>query len=323
MKLASPGGRCLATVVCCAVAVAGGARADAYDAALAKAIGAKEAAIQSNAPADWEAALRAMHAVETVRTTRETRYEIGVIAAHLRADDLAFEAFEGAVGLGLVGPGRTTAELFLDQHRAEMGRVRVRGPAGARVVVLQRVRAVLPSSAAIVVFAGTVTVGLEGVTTATRTLVVPAGTIVDVDFASPSSPAALEPPRPEGTRPWTWSLVVTGGAVAGSSLAAVVLASIAIPRHRSAIVALCPPEKLDGDRCLAAPQDVRDTLVSERSALLTWSAVRTGGFVGLGLGVALATVGVVRLSSKPATAAWIPVVQTATGGAYVGLQGTF
>ncbi len=309
--------------------LAANARADAYDAALSQAIGLKETAIQSNAPSDWEAALRAMRAVESIRTTRETRYEIGTIAAHLRADDLAFEAFEDALALGLDGPARKTAQTFLDDHRTTIARLRIRGPAGGRVVVLQRERAVLPSDKPVVVFAGPVEVSLLG-GTATRRVTVAPGAIVDVDFTAPAPerpvaravPEVAEPPG-GSTRPWTWSLVVAGGSVAGASLATVILASLSIPAHRSTIVALCPKEKLDGDRCLAAPEDRRDTLASERSALLTWSAVRTGAFVGLGVGAALAMIGVVRLSTTPATAAWSPVVQTAGNGVYVGLRGAF
>jgi hypothetical protein len=309
---------------------AASARADAYDAALSHAIAAKEKALDSNAPSDWEDALAAMQAADAIRATAEVRYELAGIAARLHADDLAFEAYESALALGLTGAPAQKASAFLEARRHLVGRVRVRGPNGAHVLVLGRERAILPRDTPIIVFAGEVRIAARiGDQTVARSVRVDAGQTLDLDL-SPAPPppvvtaSSLPPPAAPSTS-YGPPLVVAGATTFGLGLVSVAAASIAIPHHREAIESQCPPQKLDGDRCLAAPADRIDSLSHHRSALLTWSAVRTGGMVAMGVGALVGAIGAVRWfgveSSR--TTGMSPFVRSSATAWCIGLEGLF
>lgn len=308
-----------ALLLVAALAWAPTVHADAFDAALARAVVEKERALDSNAPTDWEAALAAFQEVDAVRSTADVSYEIGAIAARLRADDLAFEAFERALEQELVDPPADKARAFVAAHRDEMGRVSVRGPSGAAVIVLGRRRGTLPLAHPIVVFAGTVrvTVGNDE-----RAIAVKVGETTEIDFtpkptaaAPPKAPAPDVPARSrDGVVP-----LVAGASLFVASGVTFFVSSAAMSTHRDAIAELCPPEKLDGARCYAAPADRHADWDEHRSAYLTWSAVRTASFVGLGVGALTAAWGVVRLGSAPRT----PVIVARGDGLLVGFVGAF
>jgi len=96
------------TIGAAAVCAAGGrARADAYDATLTRAIAAKERAMDVNEPARWEEALRLFQEADAIRATREASYELGHAAERLARTDLAVEAYEAALNLGLTGQPRS------------------------------------------------------------------------------------------------------------------------------------------------------------------------------------------------------------------------
>ncbi len=108
------------------------ARADAWDAAMARAAAAKENALDENDPARWEEALRLFREADAIRASKESKYEIASAAAWLKQDDLACEAYEGAIALGLDGPAKVKANTFLTEHAPKVARLRLRGPAGRR-----------------------------------------------------------------------------------------------------------------------------------------------------------------------------------------------
>src|SRR5262245_32460680 len=111
------------------------AEADAYGAALTRAIAAKERALDVNEPPRWEEALRLFQEAAALRGTRECAYEIGFAAERLKREDLAVESYEAALDLGLVGPPRTRAQAYVAGHAAGLARLKVRGPAGVRLRV--------------------------------------------------------------------------------------------------------------------------------------------------------------------------------------------
>ena len=106
---------------------AGSARADAYDATLTRAIAAKERAMDVNEPARWEEALRLFQEADAIRATREASYELGHAAERLARTDLAVEAYEAALNLGLTGQPRSKAEAFVGAHAAALARVSDQG----------------------------------------------------------------------------------------------------------------------------------------------------------------------------------------------------
>ena len=115
------------TIGAAAVCAAGSARADAYDATLTRAIAAKERAMDVNEPARWEEALRLFQEADAIRATREASYELGYAAERLARTDLAVEAYEAALNLGLTGQPRSKAEAFVGAHAAALARVQIEG----------------------------------------------------------------------------------------------------------------------------------------------------------------------------------------------------
>lgn len=149
-----------ATLLLSGTARARTAEADAYTAALTRAIAAKERAMDVNEPPRWEEALRLFQEAAALRTTRECTYEIGVAAERLARQDLAVEAYEAAVDLGLVGAPRARAEAFVAAHAAGLARLALRGPAGTRVRVAGVDRGRLPLNRPLVLFPGDVRIDL-------------------------------------------------------------------------------------------------------------------------------------------------------------------
>jgi hypothetical protein len=146
------------TVAALLVGAAGTARADAYDATLTRAIAAKERAMDVNEPARWEEALRLFQEADALRATREASYEIGYAAERLARTDLAVEAYEAALDLGLTGQPRTKVESFIGAHAASLGRLQVRGVAEGRVRSGGVDRGRLPLRRPLVLFPGDVVI---------------------------------------------------------------------------------------------------------------------------------------------------------------------
>jgi hypothetical protein len=139
-----------------AIAVLGAApraRADAYEATLTRAIAAKERALDVNEPARWEEALRLFQDADAIRSTRETKYELGYAAERLNREDLAVEAYEAAIDLGLGGAPRAKAKTFIQRHVQGMARLTVRGTRPGRIRVAGIERGRLPLGRPLVLFA--------------------------------------------------------------------------------------------------------------------------------------------------------------------------
>lgn len=291
------------------VLIASVAHADAWDAALARAVVAKERALDSNAITDWETALQAFLEVDAERPNADVSYEIASAAVRLRADDLAFERFERALAQGLVDPAAKKARAFLAAHAQEMGRLSIVGPAGDAITVLGRARGRLPLTRPLVVFAGSVRVGHRG---HEHTVSVPALGALTLDVTDPVTSSPPPPPAVEATRS-SWPLGFGIGLFAASGITAIVATSM-MSTHAGAIEDLCPPEKLDGARCYAAPADRHAAYDDHRSAYLTWRAIRIGSFVGMGVGALSALYGFHRRS---------PLIVASAEGFVLGMQGTF
>jgi hypothetical protein len=189
---------------------AGAARADAYDATLTRAIAAKERAMDVNEPARWEEALRLFQEADALRATREASYEIGYAAERLARADLAVEAYEAALDLGLTGQPRAKVQAFIGAHAASLGRLQVRGVAEGRVRSGGVDRGRLPLRRPLVLFPGDVVIEIvepNNHTTPYRINVIAAHLqILDLSSASfpsssPSSPSSSPSPSPSPPLP--------------------------------------------------------------------------------------------------------------------------
>ena len=302
------------------------AEADAYDAALTRAIAAKERALDVNEPQRWEEALRLFQDAAALKQTRECAYEIGLAAERLRRTDLAVESYEAAIELGLKGTPRERARAFVSANAAALARVDVRGPAGTRVRVGGIDRGSLPLRRPLVVFAAPAELALSfpAGETATRAVRPRAGGTEVVDVQPPPAPAPAAPiaaqPAPEvaaaapaplvdrepppaapdaavSTRDW-W-LVGTGAAVAVAALILVPVSGGHIDSARTALAGECATPVIN-DACFAKVGR-SDEAQTHSDAIATWKAVRTGAWIGAGAGVAAILAGtVLRLSDARA-----------------------
>src|SRR5262245_40705654 len=105
----------LSTLLFVLLAFPSAARADEYDAAFARAIAAKERALDRNDPASWQDAIDLFDAACAVRPTKEAKYELGSAASRLKQDDLAVDAYESAIALGLDNTAREKAAAFVEE----------------------------------------------------------------------------------------------------------------------------------------------------------------------------------------------------------------
>ena len=185
--------------------------ADAFDAALTRAVAAKELAMDHPDPTKWQTAFERFLEADGLGPSAEMKYELGFIAAQMRQEDLAVEYYEASLDLGLTGPAREKAKRYVEEHGSSMARLLVHGPDGGRVRVRGIERGRLPLVRPLVVFAGDTQVDVKTssrTATASRTISLQAGRITEVDWGAddlaraiptpPASPAQLHlvsPPR--------------------------------------------------------------------------------------------------------------------------------
>jgi len=324
--------------------------ADAYTAALTRAIAAKERALDVNEPPRWEEALRLFQEAAALRYTRESTYEIGFAAERLARQDLAVEAYEAAIDLGLVGAPRARAQAFVAANAAGLARLALRGPAGTRVRVAGVDRGRLPLNRPLVLFPGDIRIDLVDAAGAPANIGVhlQAGHLDVLDLArTPPATAAPErveqppPPPPVSAapsertpqppiaaytapayaapRPPTeapaapardaepeasmrgWWVASVGVVVAAVSVALIPISSGRIADDRQKLVAECVPP-VTNDTCTAL-NGHREQAQSLSDSIATWKAVRTGAYVGIGVGLVTVATGLILRNSDQTTAA--------------------
>ncbi len=330
-------------------AVAPPSFADAYDAAMARAVAAKEKAVDSNDPAAWDDALRLFEEADAIKATKDSKYELAGAAARLKEDDIAVEAYEDAIKLGLSGKAKDKAQAFITAHQSSMGRLDVKGPAGATLTVGARKRGTLPR-APLVVFAGTVKLRAanEGVTVEDA-VTVKEGTTTSIDltpkFTAASTPAptasAKPAPPPVPTESHTvplsdtgaaaralgWSLIISGGALVVASGVGLLVSTNGLSSRRDSLDSHCAVTATDDpDQCSVPKVGQEGAAQSDNDAIATWKGVRTASYVTGGVGFMILGVGVIRLLTAPKpprASAWQPTVNVAAHGAYFGISATF
>jgi hypothetical protein len=177
------------------------ALADAYEAALMRAATAKESAMEDPAPTRWQLAFEYFLEADGMAPSAETKYELGLLAAQLRQDDLAVEYYEASLALNLTEPARSKALGFVDKNGLRMARLLVRGSRGNRVRVRGIARGTLPLDRPLVVLAGDAVVEVVEPTRSvadSRTVTLSAGATTEVDWNSQGARrAATEPVEPQ------------------------------------------------------------------------------------------------------------------------------
>ncbi len=323
--------------------------ADAYDAAIARAIAAKEKAVDSNDPAQWEEALRLFTEADAIRATKDSKYELASAAVRLKEDDIAFEAFEAAIALGIAGKAKEKAQVFLKAHEGLVGRLDVKGPAGAELFVGARRRGTLPRPT-LVVFAGAAKVrATHNGQTVEQVVTIKEGATASVDLgpafvtkpAAPASasaaPSAAPTAKEEGSptvplsdtggaaRTLGWSLVVGGGIVTIAGGAGLIVSTRGISDGRASLDSHCITRRTDDpDQCFLPRDGLKTEAQQDNNNIRTWKAVRTAALVTGGVGIMIMSVGIVRLLTAPTpprASAWVPRVDVGVG--YVGLSGVF
>lgn len=327
--------------------------ADAYDAAMARAVAAKEKAVDSNDPAAWEEALRLFLEADAIKPTKDSKYELANAAIKLKEDDLAYESYEEAIALGLSGKAKEKAQTFLSVHKNLMGHLEVKGPAGAEVWIGPRKRATLPH-APIVVFAGPVKlrVVFEGrqidealsmkeggsvtldVTAKLAPPPAPTATTTATATAAPTASAVptVSPSVPlsdtgAGARTLGWSLTVSGAILTIGAGVGVIVTNKGLSDRLDTMHEHCLATRSDNpDQCLTAKPGFQGEVQSDNDAVATWKGARTASYITGGVGLMILGVGLLRLATapeKPQASALAPTMSVGANGAYFGLSGAF
>jgi hypothetical protein len=341
---------------------------DAYGAALTRAIAAKEQALDRGEPARWEEVVRLFQEADAIRPARESKYEIGFAAERAARADLATEAYEAALDLGLVGPARAKAQAFVAAHAAALGRLVLRGPPEVRIRIAGVDRGGLPLARPLVLFPGTIQIDLtfpDG-RQSIETVRLRAGQVESLEVAgtAPAAAAAATPaaagatpspppaaisldtgpellaPAPDGKLPdgtalaagagaaegdrapaprasrSGWWLVGAGAAAVATGAILIASAGDRISEARRDLAAACDvPDGPDG--CMNAKPDRQLEAQDHADRIATWKAVRTGSWIGVGVGALAAGLGAWFLltdSGGMGAAAGGHTGATATGG---------
>jgi hypothetical protein len=204
--------RCLLwTAVCLLVLTFAGATfADGeYRAAMRRAVAAKEKALDSNLPQDWAETLKQLRIADAIRTTAESKYEIGVAASRLDQEDIAVESYTAALELGLAAAASAKARNYITEYALHLAQIRIEGPDGARILLNGIERAQLPNAKAIFIAPGSVV--LQAITEdkepTTRNLTLAEGRVEVVSLnANERQQDSLPPPTSKEPETQTRSL---------------------------------------------------------------------------------------------------------------------
>ena len=315
------------------------ASADAYEAAVARAIAAKEKALTSNDPADWQEAERRFEEADRVRSTPETKYEIAVAASHLKEEDVATETFERAIADGLSGAPREKAQAYVDEHKPKLALLQVEGPAGAEVWVVGRRRGVLPLARPITIFSGTSAVRVvDGSTIHERSIVAKEGEAVLLDVRVPKAAVITRPQTTPVTPPQSatvdanpshaldWTLVIGGGALVALGGAGFFVSGANIAEYRESLATNCVPGRLDGETCGQSLPGRNADAQADADSIVSWKGIRIASIAVVGVGLVSLAWGTVRFlggKSSTARAPWTVAAAPSASGGFFALRGSF
>lgn len=298
------------TVLFCAALLPRLALGDAYQAVLARALAARDRALDADTPAAWNETLNLFAIAVDLQPSKETKFEMGAAASHLNLVDEAYAAFAEALDEGLEGRAATKAREFIHTYVSSIAVLQVDGPAGATVYVRSRRRGVLPLRAPLIVSSGVFFVRVEapglppwereisiGGATSTMALHVtlpPPETPLAIPSVMPAQVPSIDsrnsPPRRDR---WAWPALVGGAAVATAGAATVVVATLALPEARARLARNCP--NASGDECRSTTSAMLPAAQSAANDVVTLRNVRWIGIGATALGVAMASISAAAL----------------------------
>jgi hypothetical protein len=127
---------------------------------------------------------------------------------------------------------------------------------------------------------------------------------------------------------FAWAMIVSGGVLVLAGAGTAILASSKVSSARDSLGSDCLTA--DGDQCRVAQPGRTQQAQNDVDDITTFKGVKVAGFVGLGVGVVAATIGVVSLlssgsssSSSSGSAAWTPTFDLGARGATLGFRGAF
>ena len=279
------------------------ANADDYESVIARAVGARDHAVESGRAEDWQAALDLFASAITIRSTAEANFEWAGAADRLTFVDEAYAAYDEALRLGLSGRAGERARAFLSSHLAQVGWLAVAGPAGSSLYVGTRLRGVLPLAHPLIALQGLVHVRARHpmLPPWEATVFVEAGhttplEIVPIGAAPPLRTALPEPRRVEREPlrrlrhpPWGLPAVIGGGALAVAGAATVVITTILMNEEQRSLDRNC--DVFQGSSCLYTTGDKLRAAQANVDRIATFDAVRGVAIGGAALGAVATVVG--------------------------------
>jgi hypothetical protein len=299
--------RLLARVLALVLTISATAFADDYEAILGGAVAARDRALETQAPKDWRQALEGFRRAAELKESNELRFEIARALAGLGLEDQALEAYRDLLGKGLNERAERVARAYVDSVAPRMAGLNVDGPRGGVVYVRSEKRAELPLVRPLVVVPGVFEVRVEraGERPWVEKIDVPLGSVRTLRVGSePETPPARAGDRPPAVEKepaqtadsapgWPKSFLFVGTGAMLASGTVIVVTSLALKSERAALDESCPERT--GDTCPATSPGQQDAAQEHVDAIATQKTVRTAGYVGLGVGVTAALVGLYGL----------------------------
>lgn len=317
------------------------------DAALLRAVRAKEQALEAPSFAAWEQTLEAFALADPDSKSADLQYERAFAAEQLDRVVVAIDGYERALALGLMAPASDHARRYLEANRKRVGRL-VFGDAPLRKVYvdgeLER-----PGAHGLITAPGSHTVvwetadgrqggGAYSVAAAAEVHVDTRPSIPNQRNAHepvlPAQPpeSAAGPGRPSPTSPPQrgnagWPLLWSGAGLTALGLAGGFYGVARVQTERRELPQYCTV--LDGpDGCLHVTPGGEREAQATVDAIATWKTVRAVGWVSAGVGSALVGWGLFLLldTDDPGqTSGSMPHLSTnvAADGATVSVGGVF
>jgi hypothetical protein len=310
------------------------ARADQRDSALIRAVAAKERALELDDPLHWDEALRRFREADALGSTYETQYEIGNAAAQLEQRDVAVQAFERAIALGVKGRALQRAAAYVEANAAALSRLLVRGPAGARVFIAGEPRGRLPLETALVVYAGKLTVSLrlEDTRELSQTYDARTDQVHELMFRAPPPASGFSGRSVDAVaapRATTLPLVALSAGAATALAGAILLplSSAQLSKRREALASACDVQGQQ-DGCDHAKLGRQNEAQANANSIATWKFARGVGWSALGGGLVASGVGLWLMSrssktSEPHREQMVPWLEGTQQSWTAGVQGRF
>lgn len=319
----------LRALLCMSVLWPAAAWAQSYEAALLEGITARDRALATSDAADWRQAVVRLDRALSYRVTSEALFERARALAALDRKVEALNDYAAALYSGLPPRAAEHATRFIGEQEPGVGRVLLRGPAGASVSGLTDRPVRLPMARPLFVPAGE----LELSVVAPAALpwrgalrVVPRQLVTKDIQLAPRKPApSAAPPveAPHAAADWGLGARIAGTALMVGGGSSALVTSLLLPGAERDLRAHCLEQS--GDRCVRALASERGRAQSAADRIETLRALRWVGVGALlagaiGLSAGLFVPPSPEGNSAQAATLWLSQTSTAS---IVGAQGHF